>query len=172
MRRAISAAAGSGVIRSRSGGLSAWGSNLGSRNVQKSTRLAAVVANGIRWHSSAPKPAADLADDDFFDSGPSTRSRNNRPRFFLPAKYRSRQKREQYVLGTQLGSGMFATVYQATCRETNRNVAVKVMNKQTTPKELCERELKIWSKSLRTRCTHASTLSMTCTRPTPSFALF
>jgi len=47
------------------------------------------------------------------------------------------------VLGKELGNGVFATVYQAVDSESKRKVAVKVMCKATTPKELCERELRI-----------------------------
>ena len=81
--------------------------------------------------------------DDFVEGGGGGGGGGASSGFFLPFKYRSKKARERYVLKTQIGSGCFATVYEALDIETNKKVAVKVMDKRATPREICERELRI-----------------------------
>ncbi|CAK8988445.1 Calcium/calmodulin-dependent protein kinase type 1 (CaM kinase I) (CaM-KI), partial [Durusdinium trenchii] len=57
--------------------------------------------------------------------------------------YRRKETRERYVLGDEIGRGNFATVFQATDSVSGNLVAVKVMNKEVAPREICENELSI-----------------------------
>ena len=63
--------------------------------------------------------------------------------YYLPYKYRNKEKHKQYTLIREIGHGMFATVYSAVDNLTGRKVAVKALNKRSTPRDLCERELRI-----------------------------
>ncbi len=118
------------------------GSDLVSSSVLM--RFHARKNNQLRnYRFSSLAAIVDPPDDDFFDSKRQTKDKSTENIYFLPVEYRSPKKQEQYTLGNELGRGMFATVYEAVCSRTGRHVAVKVMDKRTTPKDLCERELRI-----------------------------
>lgn len=70
-------------------------------------------------------------------------SSKKRTTYFLPFQFRKPQKRERYKIGKEIGRGHFAVVHEAFDTESNEMVAIKVMNKATCPRELCQRELKI-----------------------------
>mmetsp|Transcript_17662 Transcript_17662/g.32524 ORF Transcript_17662/g.32524 Transcript_17662/m.32524 type:complete len:393 (+) Transcript_17662:116-1294(+) len=111
------------------------------RTLLQRTKAAPAAAGQLRELSGGT--AQNLAVDDFFDTGVATASTPKDSTYLLPYKYRSRRARERFVLGKELGRGMFATVYQGQDRETGKNYAIKVMDKRTTPRELYERELQI-----------------------------
>jgi len=63
--------------------------------------------------------------------------------YYLPLKYRKRETRMRYELGQELGRGHYAIVYEALDHKTNQKVAVKVMDKRSAPREICQNELRI-----------------------------
>ncbi|GBG29396.1 Protein kinase, putative [Hondaea fermentalgiana] len=63
--------------------------------------------------------------------------------YYLPQKYRRRDTRLRYEIGQELGNGHYATVFEALDTKTGQKVAVKVMDKRTAPREICQNELAI-----------------------------
>lgn len=63
--------------------------------------------------------------------------------YFLPFVNRLPEKAARYEIGRSIGQGNFAVVHEAKDKETNELVAIKIMDKASTPRELCRQELKI-----------------------------
>lgn len=63
--------------------------------------------------------------------------------YFLPYANRRPEKVARYEIGREIGRGNFASVHEALDRKTGEMVAVKMMDKSTTPRELCAQELRI-----------------------------
>lgn len=63
--------------------------------------------------------------------------------YFLPYANRRPEKVARYEIGREIGRGNFASVHEALDHETGEMVAVKMMDKRSTPRELCKQELRI-----------------------------
>eukprot|EP00511_Aplanochytrium_stocchinoi_P006438 CAMPEP_0204826726 /NCGR_PEP_ID=MMETSP1346-20131115/4349_1 /ASSEMBLY_ACC=CAM_ASM_000771 /TAXON_ID=215587 /ORGANISM="Aplanochytrium stocchinoi, Strain GSBS06" /LENGTH=308 /DNA_ID=CAMNT_0051954863 /DNA_START=620 /DNA_END=1543 /DNA_ORIENTATION=+ len=74
---------------------------------------------------------------------PAIQGRSNRASYFLPFHNRKPERENRYELGREIGSGHFATVHEALDKQTGETVAIKIMNKSTCPRQLCQQELKI-----------------------------
>lgn len=112
-------------------------------NVRASATLHQVF--GIkRQHLSSATAAVSALDEALEDSVP----RHNppprkRPVYFMPFQYRKPEKINRYKIGKEIGSGHFASVHEAVDQETGESVAIKIMDKSTSPKQLCQQELRI-----------------------------
>ena len=118
-------------------------SRVGLAHRQLHLRSALINAPKLRQHSFSSL-AVSADDVDVRQQFQTIGSERPKPAtYFLPFKYRIPEKAERYSLGRKVGEGNFATVYEALDTVTKEMVAVKMMNKATTPRQLCQQELRI-----------------------------